>query len=178
VVLKGSRTDFDFRFLPLFLAPDPFPGSPGGPADARPDRPGRVGARRAGPTAGGPAGPDRESRGGDSNRFQAPLSPPEVGTFDRPRSFKIRRVAELLLRPPRSSQRIAGAVRSEGYSWVCQQVRKWPERTSGNAGSGCSVSSLTTRFRIDCSVLKQLRDEVIEFWSSRNMTLTGSLFRE
>ena len=40
------------------------------------------------------------------------------------------------------------------------------------------VASLTTRFRIDCGVLEQLRDEVIEFWSSRNMTLTGSRFRE
>jgi hypothetical protein len=41
-----------------------------------------------------------------------------------------------------------------------------------------NVASLTTRFRIDCGVLEQLRDEVIEFWSSRNMTLTGSCFRE
>ncbi len=40
------------------------------------------------------------------------------------------------------------------------------------------VASLTTRFRIDCGVLEQLRDEVIDFWSSRNMTLTGSRFRE
>jgi hypothetical protein len=40
------------------------------------------------------------------------------------------------------------------------------------------VASLTTRFRIDCSVLEQLRDEVVDFWSSRNMTLTGSRFRE
>jgi len=41
-----------------------------------------------------------------------------------------------------------------------------------------NVASLTTRFRIDCSVLERLRDEVIDFWSSRDMTLTGSLFRE
>jgi hypothetical protein len=41
-----------------------------------------------------------------------------------------------------------------------------------------NVSSLTTRFRIDCGVLEQLRDEVIASWSSRNMTLTGSRFRE
>jgi hypothetical protein len=41
-----------------------------------------------------------------------------------------------------------------------------------------NVASLTTRFRIDCGVLEQLRDEVIGFWSSRNMTLTGSRFRE
>lgn len=40
------------------------------------------------------------------------------------------------------------------------------------------VASLTTRFKIDCGVLAQLRDEVIAFWSSRNMTLTGSRFRE
>ena len=40
------------------------------------------------------------------------------------------------------------------------------------------VASLTTRFRIDCSVLEQLRDEIINFWSSRNMTLIGSHFRE
>ncbi|OWK46958.1 DUF4365 domain-containing protein [Fimbriiglobus ruber] len=41
-----------------------------------------------------------------------------------------------------------------------------------------NVASLTTRFRIECVVLEQLRDEVIEFWSSRNLTLTGSRFRE
>lgn len=41
-----------------------------------------------------------------------------------------------------------------------------------------NVASLTTRFRIDCGLLEQLRDEVIDFWSSRNMTLTGSRFRE
>lgn len=40
------------------------------------------------------------------------------------------------------------------------------------------VASLTTRFRIDCGILEQLRDEVIEFWSSRDMALTGSRFRE
>ena len=39
-----------------------------------------------------------------------------------------------------------------------------------------NVASLTTRFRIDCGVLEQLRDEVIDFWSSRDMTLTGSRF--
>jgi hypothetical protein len=41
-----------------------------------------------------------------------------------------------------------------------------------------NVASLTTRFRIDCGVLEQLRDEVIDFWSSRNMALTGSRFWE
>ena len=41
-----------------------------------------------------------------------------------------------------------------------------------------NVASLTTRFQIDCGALEQLRDEVIAFWSSRNMTLTGSRFRE
>lgn len=40
------------------------------------------------------------------------------------------------------------------------------------------VTSLTTRFRIDCGVLEELRDEVIDFWSSRSMTLTGSRFQE
>jgi len=40
------------------------------------------------------------------------------------------------------------------------------------------VSSLTTKFKIDCNVLKQLRDEVVAFWSGRNMILTGSSFRE
>jgi hypothetical protein len=40
------------------------------------------------------------------------------------------------------------------------------------------VASLTTRFRIDCALLAQLRDEVIAFWSSRNMVLAGSRFRE
>jgi hypothetical protein len=40
------------------------------------------------------------------------------------------------------------------------------------------VPSLTTRVRIDCGVLEQLRDEVIAFWSNRNMILTDSLFRE
>jgi hypothetical protein len=41
-----------------------------------------------------------------------------------------------------------------------------------------NVASLTTRFRIECSVLEQLRDEVIDCWSNRTMTLTGSRFRE
>ena len=41
-----------------------------------------------------------------------------------------------------------------------------------------NVASLTTRFKIDCGVLERLRDEVISFWSSRDMTLAGSLFRE
>ena len=41
-----------------------------------------------------------------------------------------------------------------------------------------NVASLTTRFRIDCGLLEQLRDEVIDFWSGRNMTLIGSRFRE
>jgi hypothetical protein len=41
-----------------------------------------------------------------------------------------------------------------------------------------NVASLTTRFRIDRGVLEQLRDEVVSYWSSRDMTLTGSLFRE
>ena len=40
------------------------------------------------------------------------------------------------------------------------------------------VPSLTTKFRIDGALLGQLRDEVIAFWSSRNMVLIGSQFRE
>jgi len=40
------------------------------------------------------------------------------------------------------------------------------------------VASLTTQFRIDCGLLEQLRDEVIAYWSSRDMVLTGSRFRE
>ncbi len=40
------------------------------------------------------------------------------------------------------------------------------------------VAGLVTRFRIDCGVLQQLRDEVIAFWSGRDMTLAGSRFRE
>lgn len=41
-----------------------------------------------------------------------------------------------------------------------------------------NVASLTTRFPINCGVLEQLRDEVVGFWASRNMTLTGSRFQE
>lgn len=40
------------------------------------------------------------------------------------------------------------------------------------------VSSLTTRFRIDCAVLAGLRDEVVAYWSGRDMVLRGSRFRE
>ena len=40
------------------------------------------------------------------------------------------------------------------------------------------IASLTTKFKIDCSVLKDLRDEVIEYWKSRDMVLKGSRFRE
>lgn len=40
------------------------------------------------------------------------------------------------------------------------------------------VASLTTQHRIDCRVLERLRDEVVGFWASRNMTLSGSSFRE
>jgi len=40
-----------------------------------------------------------------------------------------------------------------------------------------NVASLTTQFKIDCDVRKRLRDEVVAFWSSRNMVLTGSSFR-
>jgi hypothetical protein len=40
------------------------------------------------------------------------------------------------------------------------------------------VASLTTQFRIDCASLRKLRDEVYTYWSSRNMSLTGSQFRK
>jgi hypothetical protein len=40
------------------------------------------------------------------------------------------------------------------------------------------AASLSTRFKIDCKLLQELRDEVVEFWSSRNMVLAGSLFKE
>ncbi len=40
------------------------------------------------------------------------------------------------------------------------------------------ISSLTTKFRLECSVLEALRDEVVEYWTARNMTLTGSRFQE
>jgi hypothetical protein len=40
------------------------------------------------------------------------------------------------------------------------------------------IASLTTEFRIDCKVLGALHDEVHQFWSSRDMALRGSRFRE
>lgn len=40
------------------------------------------------------------------------------------------------------------------------------------------IASLTTKFKIDCSVLKTLRDEVTEYWKSREMVLKGSRFQE
>jgi hypothetical protein len=40
------------------------------------------------------------------------------------------------------------------------------------------IASLTTKFKIDCSVLKNLRDEVIDYWRSRDMVLKDSRFRE
>jgi hypothetical protein len=40
------------------------------------------------------------------------------------------------------------------------------------------VASLTTSFKIDCGVLSALADEVQQFWSNRNMVLTGSRFKE
>jgi hypothetical protein len=44
--------------------------------------------------------------------------------------------------------------------------------------SRTNVPSLTTQFPIDCALLARLRDEVINFWSSRDMVLAGSQFRE
>ena len=40
------------------------------------------------------------------------------------------------------------------------------------------VTSLTTKFKIDCTVLGGLRDEVIGFWESRDMVLKSSKFCE
>jgi hypothetical protein len=40
------------------------------------------------------------------------------------------------------------------------------------------VPSLTTRFQIDCSVLSELAEEVRQFWSTRNMVLAASKFKE
>jgi hypothetical protein len=40
------------------------------------------------------------------------------------------------------------------------------------------VASLTTSFEINCDNLRHLHDEVHAYWSSRNMILTGSRFRE
>ena len=40
------------------------------------------------------------------------------------------------------------------------------------------VASLTTQYRITCELLRELSDEVIDYWSSRDMTLKGSRFRE
>lgn len=54
-------------------------------------------------------------------------------------------------------------------------------------GAGCllsineprpHVASLTTKFKIDCSVLKALRDEVTDYWKGRDTVLKGSRFRE
>jgi hypothetical protein len=44
--------------------------------------------------------------------------------------------------------------------------------------SRAHIASLTTKFKIDCSVLKSLRDEVLEYWESRDMVLKASRFRE
>ena len=40
------------------------------------------------------------------------------------------------------------------------------------------VASLTTNFKISCDTLCQLQDEVHAYWSSRDMVLSGSRFRE
>ena len=40
------------------------------------------------------------------------------------------------------------------------------------------VASMTTRFRIGCDTLRDLQDEVHAYWSSRDMVLGGSRFRE
>ncbi len=40
------------------------------------------------------------------------------------------------------------------------------------------VASLTTQFRIAPGLLAQLRDEVVAFWSGRDMVLRSSRFRE
>lgn len=40
------------------------------------------------------------------------------------------------------------------------------------------VASLLTTFKIDCTVLANLADEVRAYWASRNMVLVASQFRE
>ena len=40
------------------------------------------------------------------------------------------------------------------------------------------VASLVTSFEMDCSVLKELADEVRGFWTSRDMILVGSKSKE
>jgi hypothetical protein len=40
------------------------------------------------------------------------------------------------------------------------------------------VSSLITDFRINCTSLAALADEVYDYWSSRSMVLVGSRFKE
>jgi hypothetical protein len=40
------------------------------------------------------------------------------------------------------------------------------------------VASLVTLFPLNCGNLQVLRDEVVGYWSSRNMVLTGSRFNE
>jgi hypothetical protein len=40
------------------------------------------------------------------------------------------------------------------------------------------VASLTTRFPVDCNLLEDLRDEIVAFWTARNMTLADSRFKE
>ena len=41
-----------------------------------------------------------------------------------------------------------------------------------------AIASMTTKYRIDCSVLEGLRDEMLEYWRSRDMALKGSRLRE
>lgn len=40
------------------------------------------------------------------------------------------------------------------------------------------VASLTTQFPIDCDILARLQEEVVAYWSCRDMVLRGSGFRE
>jgi hypothetical protein len=40
------------------------------------------------------------------------------------------------------------------------------------------VSSLPTGHRIECGLLRQLENEVVNYWTSRNMMLVGSQFDE
>lgn len=41
-----------------------------------------------------------------------------------------------------------------------------------------NVASLTVRFPLTCALLADLRDEVVTFWSARDMVLRGSRFTE
>ena len=49
---------------------------------------------------------------------------------------------------------------------------------SANEGCPIYISSLSTRFELDCDNLARLWNEVQSFWSNRDMSFPGSLFSE